>query len=803
MKTHTIHNIINLIGLATAVAAVVIIFIHCRKELSYDRHHANASRIYRVTVESNTGATTQHAARVAGSWALDLDDEYPDIELTARLCPFRRAVVTIGESSFYTEQAFSTDSVFFRVFDVTMLSGSVHNALSQPNRVIITRSLAQKYFGTIDAVGREINILHQQLSSPQPFVIDGVMDDFPATSHFHPQLLASHIDVSNRTEWAYTYFLMQRDADIEALRSTIQQKWEHENNSGYSTATLHLQPLTDIHLYSHKAREIEPNGDLRSILLLISGAAIILFVALINYLNLTRVHFIATIKTIKIKMINGATKLIIAREIIVKSLILSTISAAAGVFLAFAIAKLININIFHHSPLVLLAPIIPLILIIPLLSIFPLLTTKISLDTKVSAIRARLYVFPLVLQFSLAAVAITATIVLHRQMNFIGNQHPEAENANMIVISDNPFEAVQRYERFRGELLTDPSILDITAVMEQPGGEILDIFPFEMESVEQKDEQSLNILAHDGNFLEFMNIAPLAGTVHLNYVPTREWEDAAIQLSMLSNTPDADPQRLAELSAIAGNYREQYILNQSALNMLGITDPNHAVGRQFRLVFASLPHLFPKGEIVGVVPDFHYTSLHSKEKPLVIVPRKVFSHNFIIRLAPHRREQAISAIAVAWQRINPEFPFTYSYLTDTYQKVYALEYAQTRVLSLFAIMAMVLASLGVFGMASFNMQRRTKEIGIRKVNGATITQVMVLLNSSFIKWIAIAFAVAVPVSWYAMHLWLISFAYQTPLSWWIFILSGIIVLAIALFTTGVISYRAASQSPVKALKMES
>jgi putative ABC transport system permease protein len=272
-------------------------------------------------------------------------------------------------------------------------------------------------------------------------------------------------------------------------------------------------------------------------------------------------------------------------------------------------------------------------------------------------------------------------------------------------------------------------------------------------------------------------------------------------LSQLRQNKDVEQAKITQLERKLGNYREKYILNESALKLMGIRKPEDAIGKRFRLTFF-LPDLFPEGEIVGVVPDFHYTNLHSKEKPLVIAPRKIFNYCFLIDIDPNQREKAIATIASIWQRINPEFPFEYEYITDSYQKVYAVEYAQTHVLSMFALISIILSSLGIFALAAFSMQRRIKEIGIRKVNGARTSEVMILLNKDFIKWVAISFVIASPLAYLSMHKWLENFAYKTELSWWIFALAGLLAMGIALLTVSWQSWRAATRNPVEALRYE-
>jgi len=793
---------INIVGLSLSIGCIFIIFLYVSQELSYDRFHSKANHICRVTSDSNNGATSIHPARVAGDWPKQLVADYPAIEKMVRLVPFRRAIIKIGDQKFYTENAFSTDSSFFDVFDFKVLSGSTQKAFSQPGRAFISRSLALKYFGNLNVVGKEISILHQQVSKPKMYVIDGVMEDFPANSHFHAELLTSFTEMDDQTTWAYTYFLLKPGTDLDALRNTIQQKWEKDNKSGYPTAILYLQKLTDIHLFSHKTREMEKNSDIRSIILLASGALIILFIALINFMNLNRVQFISTLKTVKMKLINGASKRTVALGMAAESLLLSCISVLLGLLIAAWLSKSLKLSVFQSHALIDVASIsVGFILIIAVLSVVPLFTSKIVSSLAMTQAKGRLYSFPLVVQFALAVVAIACTMVLDRQMNFLTSQHPASQNANMIVIANNPWEAVQRYERLKTELIKNPEITGVTAAMEEPGGDILDNVGFEIEGVDKKEGQSINIFTADSNFFSMLKIQPIAGTTELGSIPSQKWEADAVDLSTLRSSKNPDQQKLAELERKVGNYHDQYILNQSALKLLGIRNPKDAIGKRFRLNFF-LPDLFPEGEVVGVVPDFHYTNLHSEEKPLAIATKKMFNYCFIISIDPAQREKALTTIASNWQKINPEFPFQYEYMTDSYQKVYAGEYAQSRVLSMFALISIMLSSLGVFALASFKIQRQEKEIGIRKVNGARNSEILLMLNRDFVKWVLIGFVVATPLAYYAMNKWLENFAYKTTLSWWIFALSGLLALMIAMLTVSWKSWKAATKNPVEALRYE-
>jgi putative ABC transport system permease protein len=794
--------ITNTIGLSLGMAALFVILLFAARELSYDRFHPNAARIYRVTLDSNNGATSMHPARVAGDWPKQVMADFPAIEQLVRLVPFRRAIIRIGDEKFYSERAFSTDSSFFRVFGFKVLSGDPEKAFAQPGRAFVSRDLAMKYFGNLNVVGKEISILHQQEPKPKVYVIDGVMENMPVRSHFHADLLTSFTEVADQTTWAYTYFLIKPGTDVETLRNTVQQKWIKESQAGSVVPVLYFQKLTDIHLFSHKSREMEKNGDIRSVILLISGALVILFIALINFTNLNRVRFIDNLKAVKIKLINGATRKKLALAMAAESTELALVSLLAGLFIAYRLSGLLGLSLFQSGQWALVALIgAGFVLVIAILSVIPLYTSRVSLNLAIVQPKGRLYAFPLVVQFTLAVAAIACTLVLNRQMNFLTGQHPASQNANMVVIAGNPWEAVQRYDRLKGELMKYPEIREMTGAMEEPGSDILDAVGYEMEGIQKKEGQSINIFTTDSNFFSALSIHPLAGTIEIGHVPSQEWEKNAVELSQLRSSGKADPQKIAELEKKVGNYREKYILNESALKLLGIAKPEDAVGRRFRLNFF-LPDLFPEGEVVGVVPDFHYTNLHNPEKPLAIAPRKMFNYCFMIAIDPANRRKALSLISEAWRKINPEFPLQYEFMTDSYHKVYAGEYVQSRVIALFALISVIISALGIFSMASFKIQQRVKEIGIRKVNGARVGEVITLLNRDFVIWVAVAFVLATPVAWYAMHRWLENFAYKTSLSWWIFGLAGTLALATALLTVSFQSWRAATRNPVEALRYE-
>ncbi|MFA8435096.1 MAG: ABC transporter permease [Marinifilaceae bacterium] len=794
---------INTIGLSIAFAVTIIVYSFVRQELSYDCFHSKSEDIYRITLESNTGLTSWHPARVSGNWTMQLPEDYPEIVDIARLFPFRKAIITIGNKKFYSHKAYQTDSSFFKVFDFDLLSGSKETVFAYPHQAAITKSLALKYFGSVDVIGKEIEVLHQRESQSKAYTIKAVMEDFPANSHFHADLLCSIEDPKKQNEWAYTYLLLEPGASGKNLQTNIQSKWDRNAREGTTTPTIHIQALRDIHLYSHKTREMEQNGNITTVFLLLGGALIVLLIAILNYSNLNYVQFLTELKNLKIRMINGASRFDLSQRTIAEAFTQALIAIVIGTILVWDFEFLTGfsfpVQLKTFDVLILASA---FLLLIGTIAIVPLFTKKLSKTLSATPARgAKKFVVSLVFQFMLSIVAITSTLVLQKQIDFINNHHPGAQDSCYVIMPKNTWEAVQQYETFKEKILSHPSILEVSSALEEPGGDILDNFRFEMEGVDDTDKPTINIFTCDSNFFSFFNIEALAGTVNFGETPSIQWENNAMYLNSLRRQKATDSKKYKELEAKVTGYREKYLLNRSALKLLGIPNPKDAIGKRFRLNF-NQPELFPEGEIIGVVDDFHYTNLFREEKPLAIVSKKMFNSNFLVRIDKKQKSEALAAIKKEWDKINPNYPFQYEFITDSYQKVYANEYNEMKALSLFAVLSVILSALGMYALASYSIQHKIKEIGIRKANGGSIGDILLMLNGEFLKWVGIAFVIACPIAWSLMNNWLNNFAYRTPIGWELFLFSGAIATGIAILTVSWQTWKAANQDPVEALKYE-
>ncbi len=796
LKRNVLWHIINLTGLSIAFITALLVITFVNKELSYDNFHSKSDRIYRITTESFSSAGSMHPARVAGELSQNLTELLPEVESLLRILPFKRALIEINQNRFYSNHAFSCDSTFFDFFDFKLISGTP-DALDQPYKVFISKSLAEKYFGSTDVVGKIIKVKHQQVPDALEYTVAGIMQDFPENSHFHAEILCSFTEYDNKTSWAYSYMMLGKDVNAEALEKKINDLISEDRPAGANKMLVHLQNIRDIHLHSHKEREMEANGDIKSIYLMLGGLIVILLIALTNYINLSRVQFIANIKISHIKRINGAGRFNLIMDNMAESLILSFCSVLLGLFLSVKLSGLFGLNPDFALWAVLSIAFILLIIlsgIIPLLFLWPKMNELSALKGKLS------YSFPLFFQFLLAIIAISISLNMSLQMSDLYNKHPKAKESGLLVLPANQWNAVQRFGLLKTELLKSPYVKNVSAAMEEPGGDILDGINIELEGLSDQDF-AINLFTTDTNFFQFMDIQPIAGELYTGTTPSAEWEQKAIQLGNLEAMGHEDTEMYKTLKDDFVEHTDHFILNESAVKMLGFKNPEEAIGKRI-ITHHHMKYIFPSGIVVAVVPDFHYTNLHNEEEPLLTMYRKTFNYCFLIECKKEMVGPVISDLEKLWKEINPEFPLEYELISDSYQKIYLPEMSQLRVMTVLSLISIILAALGIVAMTIFNLQRRIKEIGIRKVNGAKTIEIVRMLNTETLRWVLISGIVAIPVAITIVNKWLENFAYKISIPWWTFALAILFCLIVSACIVNLISIRIANRNPVESLRYE-
>ena len=790
---HPFLHLVKIIGLSLALSGILFITLFLKNELSYDNYHPNAKNIYRFTIEDPEFLAGKHFARVVNpSYVANFPDEIAGIENFVRMRPVREGLMKYGNRYYNISQAFEVDSTFFNVFEASLLVGDKQNVLENPASLVITKSFAHKLFGNKNPIG-EVLVLPagQFYAEDQSFTIQGIMNDFPLKTHFHPDFIATPVQDKFDYGWAWSYLVLNtiaNPAQVEkAIESYLAELWE-QNSEEFNTK-VNLQKITDIHLQSHKLREIENNGNLRNIYVLAIAAFILLVISISNYANLNIGMSGFSAKYLFINKLLGSSRRSVIRYFFYEGILILfgtiVLTLIISVPVNFVIKRFYNLNLLHdnYSTLALLIFSFSMLSLIfgmlPVLkSVFGSLSIRQNSNTSVTIGKGGINRGLIVFQYAFSIALIIAVIVISRQTNYAFKNSLGVQEENIVVFESVHASIQQRFETFKQELLKYNSIQSVSAMMEPPGGEANDMFEFELEGYtpDESDEQyeRIGVFPCDYSFASIFNLEFIGG------------------------------QNFSEKN-VDNEGSGEYIINESAMRRLNHSNPEEIVGKFFKLNF-SVPGTgitIPKGKIIGVVKDFHLSSMKKQVEPLVLFKRdNLWLINFVVAIQPGMQEQALTDMEKVWTSLFPEYPFQYEHVDAMYQKVYKAERLQAGLLSVFTVIALFICSIGLFALALIVTQNRVKEIGIRKVNGARVAEILSMLNKDFMKWVIIAFVIACPAAWYAMDKWLENFAYKTSLSWWIFVLAGILALGIALFTVSWQSWRAATQNPVEALRYE-
>ena len=788
LRKRILLNFIKILGLALGLGGMLFIILFLKNELSYDKFHPDTDRIYRLTVTNPLFLENSHFARIPNSEQVpQLAEYFPEIENYVRLAPIRGGVMLYNQKYYAVNQAFECDSTFFDLFMAELLTGDKNTVLKAPGSVVVTQSFANKVFGKGNPVGEIISVPAGQFYGEQmDFTVTGIMKDFPHNSHFHPDLIATPVD-GQIDWWAYVYLLLADNASPDNITANYSDFLQQTGMQaeGQPESRAFLQKLTHIHLFSGKLREIEPNGTIANLYVFIAAALILLLISMSNYagLNLGMAGFYS--RYIAMNRVLGARESINIRYFAFESLAVLAAAVVLTGILAVPANSLIrtnfNISIFSGNlQLIIVSLLLFLILgfVAGMQPYFKQQLNKLRPSTGYSIFKVKsIFVSKgiIVAQFTLAIVLIIAVLIITRQTNYALSTSMGSGSENLICFESVHANVQQKFGLFKAELLKYSSIESVSAMMEPPGGEANDMFPFEMEGMVLQDNQHdsrIGVFPCDYSFARIFNLEFLGGT------------------NFSENNVDAEGSG-------------EYIINETAMHFLGYNDPAQVVGKGFKLNFTSPGIEIPAGKLTGVVKDFHLSSLKKAVNPLVLFKRdKLWLINFVVAFKPGMRDEALASMEEVWNELFPAYPFTYQPIDSMYQGVYLTEIFQARLLAVFTIISLFICCMGMLGLSLLSTQQRTKEIGIRKVNGARSIDVLTQLNRDFLKWVFIAFVLACPLAWYAMSRWLEGYAYKTTMNWWIFVLAGLLAMAIAFLTVSGQSWKAAVRNPVESLRYE-
>jgi putative ABC transport system permease protein len=795
IRKHKGFSLINIAGLAIGIASCLLILIFVQSELSYDRFHEKAERVYRVGFTFHVGTNQFDAALGPCPLAAAMIDEFPEVEKAARI--FARqsrggdVFVRYGEKRYKENKFLWADPELLDILTIPFIEGNPEKALSQPNSVVMTADTATKYFGQEDPIGKML-----ELGDGSLYMINGVTESWPEHSHFQFDFLASFSSLPKSKDLdfydtaVFTYILLSENASIDELEAKLpefsgkcmapiiekimavpyEDFLESGNFIGFMT-----QPLRDIHLRSKWGNELEPQGSFNTVIIFSAIAALILIVACINFINLTTARSTQRANEVGVRKVVGSSRAQLIRQFLSESIFLSFLSfLLALIFVELALPVFNNLvgKEFSASHILdwpfLLVLFVGAVIIGVAAGSYPaflmasfrpaaVLKGKIQSSMRGRRFRDALVIF----QFCASVVLLVGTAVIYTQLHYIRNKELGFDKEHVVVIQRAEKLGSQQLA-FKNQLKQNSAVLSATFTDSLPQI-LLEAKVFQKEGEGSQENNTLITITADYDLLKTYGLKMIAGRYF-------------------------ERERSTDATAV--------VLNETAIKALDIQNP-----LEERIVLVGLKR--KPMDIIGIINDFHMESLHTKIGPTAVIligarPSVLLS----VRVRPGDLPKTLGFLEGRWREFTNSQPFEYIFFDDQFDMLYKAEVQAGKVITAFACLAVFIACLGLLGLASFTASQRTKEIGIRKVLGATTSGILVLLNKDFVKRVLVANLIAWPLAYYAMNKWLQNFAYRIRINIWMFLVSAVIALVIALLTVSYQSLRAARGNPVDSLRYE-
>jgi len=784
LKKYKGYSFINIFGLATGLACSILVLLYVYNEISYDRFHEKADQIYRIYVTAKIDDRAIESLGTSAPLAKTLKDEYPEILETLRVSDYRetssrKAIVHYDDNTFEENNAYAADPNFFDVFTFPLIKGNPKKVLAQPNTVVVTEATAQKYFGQNDPVGKILTIDGKECQ------ITGIAENVPANSHFHFDFLISTRTYKwgNGTEWlssrCLTYLVLAKEHSSESLEARFPEFVDKHLGAG--GAKFHwsykLQPLKDVHLHSNLKDEFEVNGNITYVYIFSIIAFLILIIASINFMNLTTAKYTSRIKEVGIRKVVGSTKEQLIKQFLSESILLSFISLFTALILvelllrAFRNLLGLDFNINYFGNPFVIPCLAGLALLVGILSgSYPsfflssfkpveILKTRNLPGVKSRSVLLRNWL--IIFQFTVSALLIISIVVIYKQLRYIQNRNLGFEKEHVVVIKNIRLLKNQK-EIFKDKLLQHPGIINASICSAVPSTHF-NSWAIVPEGKTDDEWTTLRFCVCDHDYFNTLNIELVEGRF---------------------------------FSKDFGTDKSAAVLNQEAVKELGWKNP---IGKKFKR--GRNTHT-----VIGIIKDFHYESMHKKLQKMAMVLNsksyKYFERYISVRVGSENIKNTLEYMNSVWKSFSPELPFDYSFLDQDLDNLYRSEEKTGNIFLLFAFIAVVIASLGLLGLVAFTVHKRTKEIGIRKILGANILNIVVLLVREFFILVVLSNFIAWPVGWYVMNKWLMNFAYKTNISIEVFLITGIFSLLIAIVTIGYQVIKAAYANPVDSLRYE-
>jgi len=774
IKRHKGYSIINIAGLAIGMTCCILILLFIRYELSYDTFHKDARDIYRVAFEIPDRIDMN--ASSFGLLAPALMQDFPEVRSVARI---RRLESTVfyKDHAFTEKNFFLADPEFFHVFTFPVISGDPEKALSEPFSVLITQKTAEKYFGDENPMGKTLHA-----DNKYDYRVAGILENPPQNSHFKFDFLASFITMERiweeyslswmNTNRILTYVKLKKNYNPDDLGKKFP---EFLRRYGREDVVFHLQPLTSIHLHGNIDNDLEANSDIRYVYIFSVIAFLIILIACFNYMNLSTARSVYRSKEVGVRKVVGAERKHIIRQFMSESIIFALAALFISVFLVKLLMPAFNSLVDRHLSfhflrdseiflgLFILAAIIGFLAgsypALFLSSIHPVHILRGMRDHKGSSVFRH---FLVVFQFAVSIVLIIGTLVIYQQLHYIKNRNLGFDKNHIVVVDLKDENLKNVYESMRNELKQNPRILGASFCCDLPN-EIKALNGYRWEGQTEENRWQLFYTAAVDN--EFIGLLGLELTEGRNFSEEFPTDKKAV------------------------------ILSETAVRTIGMENP---IGKRFGYR--------AEGTVIGVIKDFHHLSLHSEIGPALLLHVDRETHlnlNYLlIKINPSEITKTLAFIKKKFKEYSPHYPFSVTFMDDRIGKMYRTDNRLGQILNIFSFTAIFIACLGLFGLAAFTAERRTKEIGIRKVIGASVSSIFFLLSREFVKLMMIAFILAYPIAYFSMNRWLQGFAYRTHIGVAVFLLSALSAFITVLLTISYQSIKAATANPVDSLRYE-
>ncbi|WP_411029243.1 ABC transporter permease [Spongiimicrobium sp. 3-5] len=798
LKKQPFFTFLNTFGLAVGIAGSLLISLYIYDELSFDSMFADADRIHRINADAKFGGAAEELAEVSEPMAYTLERDYEQVELATRIMSLGSMLIKKSDAPMNVKETATAyaDSTFFKMFGLDLLEGDPKTALKERNTLVLTKTAAAKHFGTQEALGQTL-----LLNNNDTYTVTGVMEDMPRNSIFREYsvfMAMAGFDDPQKGAWGshnYTTFIKMIpsasiadfQAPLQSIMGTYLIPWAQAfypgiteeqfiasgNYLNYSTI-----PLKDIHLHSERKAELSVNGSIQNVYILSFIAAFLIVLASVNFMNLSTAHSLKRAKEVGIRKTLGSNKSVLISQFLTESGLISFVSLLLALVISMAVLPLFNNVAGKTVAIPFTNPFFWLILIAStaLLALFsgaypaffmsnftPVKVLKGVGKTNVGGgnIRNSLVIF----QFAISVFLVVSTLVVYQQLQFIQTKDLGFTKDQVLVV-DDVYGAGNQVQSFKEEVLQLGQVKNasLSAFLPTPSNRSSSTF-FKEGAMDQ--EQALNMenwrVDHD-----------YASTLNLEIIEGR----------------DFDRQRNTDSTAI--------LLNESAVAVLGV-QPKEVLGMRISSDLGSQNATF--STVIGVIKNFHFQSLREDIGALAISLGSSTS-SLAIKLSGGNIPGAVSGIEAIWNKIAPGQPFNYYFMDESFNNTYQAERRLGQIFIIFTVLSILIACLGLFGLAAFNAEKRTKEIGIRKVLGASIGQITYRLSFDFLKLVGIAILVSLPLGWYAMNRWLEDFSYRIEVSWWVLITAAFLAVLISILTVSYQSIKAAIASPVKSLRTE-